>query len=115
MIDEATRMVRCECVGGYPRLFPRGPAYSVQVEERLGVFPAWRLLLAPDSSSSVAQVGQDALEVGDQPEAPRPLGRDLEERDGVDSSAEGRRANREALRARIQARIAFRREFGHWP
>lgn len=89
MIDEASRMVPCACVGGYRRLFPRGPAYSVQVEERLDVFPSWRLLLAPNSGAGVAQVGQDALEVGDQAGVPRPLGRDLEERDGVDRSSEG--------------------------
>ena len=81
----ANDMHELETLGGRRRLFPRGPALGRVYGRRA----SWELLpAATNPRPSVPERGQDNLEVRDQPEVPRPLGRDLEQRDGVDSSAE---------------------------
>src|SRR5512146_2796913 len=50
-------------------------------------------LPASDSGAGVPERGEDRVQLHDQAEVPRPLGRDLEERDGVDRLIERTRTN----------------------
>lgn len=79
--------IRLPVVGGAFQRFPIDAAYSAQADDGSLYW------IAADSRASVSESGEDSVQLGGQTQSPRPLGRDLEQRDGVDRSLERARPN----------------------